>query len=404
MGLPPDLETVMARGQGSRVWDVDGREYIDYLMGSGPMVIGHAHPEVVAAVQRCVADGVQFYQLTEPLLALAETIVQAVPCAQRVKFVNTGTEATFLALRLARAFTSKPKVLKMEGGFHGTNDYAVWGTRHRRAFEPPYAECDSLGVPGVLREQVLIAPFNDIETTGEMVRRHKDELAAVIVEPLQRNIPPKKEFLQGLRQVTRECGVLLVFDEVVTGFRLAWGGAQEVWGVVPDLVCLGKAIGGGHPTGAVAGPAELFQTVTPEAVAEGHFVIASGTFSGNPLSATAGLATLGVLRRPGSYDRLNANGKRLGDGLKRLSHILEIPAYVCQTGSVVDILFTDREVRTYRDTWSADSAKGTKFRHEMIRRGIWSPPGSKMYVSLVHSNEEIDRTLEVAEAAMRALR
>ncbi len=406
MAVPPDVETIFARGEGTRLWDVDGNEYIDYLMGSGPLVIGHSHPEVVDAVQKRVAQGVQFYELSEPLLSLAETITSAVPCAERVKFVNTGTEATFLALRLARAFTGKSKVMKMEGGFHGTNDYAVWGTRNKRpSSQPPYAEPDSLGVPEALRDQVLVAPFNDIETTAALVRKHKDELACVIVEPLQRTIPPAPGFLEGLRQVTRECGVLLVFDEVVTGFRLAWGGAQELWGVVPDLVCLGKVIGGGYPIGAVAGPEEMFRLVTPQAVAENRFVIISGTFSGNPLSATAGLATLAVLKRPGSYERLNANGKRLGDGLKRLSTMLEMPAYVCQTGSVVDIAFTDKtEVRTYRDMWAVDSGKTNRFRLEMMRRGIWSPPGSKMYVSMVHSNEDIGRTLDVAEEAMRAVR
>ncbi|MFQ5872450.1 MAG: aspartate aminotransferase family protein [Dehalococcoidia bacterium] len=402
--LPDDLNRVMARGQGSRLWDVEGREYIDYVMGSGPLILGHAHPEVVAAVQQQVASGSQFYNLSESLVELSETIVEAVPCAERVKYAGTGNEATLAALRLARAYKGKSKILKLEGAYHGTHDYAAWAGRHKEAFEYPYGPADSAGIPDVLAKEVLIGPFNDLDTLSAIIEENRDELAAVIVEPLQRNIPPAPGFLQGLREVTRENDVLLIFDEVVTGFRLAWGGAQEFYGVVPDMACLGKVIGGGYPIGAVVGREEVFYSVTPEAVASGEAVMLSGTFTGNPVTAAAGVATLQILQQPDTYKRLNEKGGRLGDGLKELSQMLELPAYVCQVGSVVDIMFTDREVHQYRDTWSADAERGYNFRIGLMRRGIWAPPGPKSYVSLAHTEEDIDRTLEAAEEAMRDLR
>lgn len=402
--IPTDVNTVFARGAGSRLWDVDGREYIDYLMGSGPMILGHAHPEVVAAVQRRAAEGTQFFQLSEPTIELAETIAGAVPCAERVKFAGTGTEATLLALRLTRAVTGRDKILKFEGGYHGSHDYAVWAIRHRETLDyPRVTRPDSRGVPEALGELVLVAPYNDLETTASIIQRHKDELAAVIVEPFQRSIAPRPGFLHGLRQATKEAGVPLVFDEVVTGFRLAWGGAQERYGVVPDIAALGKAIGGGYPVGAVVGREEMMAPLTVEALRENRHVFYSGTFSGNPLTATAGLATLGVLRRPGAYERLEAAGKRLAHGLRDLCRMLEFPAFVAQEGSVVDVLFTDVEVKDYRDTLTADAERGTQFRLGLIRRGVWSPPGTKFYVSLAHSDEDIDRTLEAAEGALREL-
>ncbi len=402
--LPDDLTMVVARGRGSHIWDTDGKEYIDYLMGSGPMILGHSHPEVVSAVQSQAAEGSQFYSATEPMLELSGTIVEAVPCADRIKYVGTGNEATLTALRLARAFTGRPKILKMEGAYHGTHDSVAWAGRHKEPFEYPYGPVDSSGIPDTLREQVLIGPFNDLDTLTSIIEEHRQELAAVMVEPLQRIMPPRPGFLDGLREVTQRNGVLLIFDEVVTGFRLAWGGAQEFFGVVPDMACLGKAIGGGYAVGAIVGREELFQSVTPESLASGETVVIGGTMSGNPITAAAGLATLGVLRQPGIYENLNQRSKKLGDGLKDLSQMLEMPAYVCQVGSVVDVLFTEKDVKQFRDTWTSDSDKVKRFRLGLMRRGIWAPPGMKMYVSLAHTDEDIDRTLEAAEGSMRDLR
>ena len=403
--LPQELQPIVARGEGSRFWDVDGKEYIDYVMGSGPLILGHAHPEVVEAAEKQAAAGSQYYNLSESMIDLAETIVSAVPCGQRIKFAGSGNEATMMALRLARAVTGKPKIMKMEGGYHGTHDYTAWGGTHKEPFEYPHPPRDSRGIPDALADLVLVAPFNDIETTSRLIERNKNELAAVIVEPVQRNIPPKVEFLEGLRDVTRRCDVVLIFDEVVTGFRLAWGGGQEYYGVSPDLATMGKVIGGGYPIGAIVGQKDLFYPFTPEAAARGELAMYGGTFSGNPASMAAGRATLNVLRRPGQYERLATMGKRLGDGLKELGQMLEIPMFVCQEGSIVDVLFTDQPVTQYRDTWSADADMGRRFKMGLIRRGVWSVPGGpKMYVSLVHSEEDIDHTLAVAEESLRDLR
>ncbi len=403
--LPNEMQPVIARGQGSKFWDVDGREYIDYVMGSGPLILGHAHPEVVAAAQRQVSNSSQFFNLSEPLLELSETIVEAIPCAERIKYTGTGNEATMFSLRLARAFTGRSKILKMEGAYHGTHDYSAWAGRHKEPFDYPYGPPDSIGIPEALGREVLIAPFNDLETLAAIVEENREELAAVIVEPVQRNIPPSPGYLEGLRKITRDNDVTLIFDEVVTGFRLAWGGAQECYGVVPDMACLGKVIGGGYPIGAVVGREDLFRSVTPGAAESGQTVMQGGTFSGNPLSTAAGVAALGVLHRPGQYDRLNFLGKKLGDGLKELSQILELPAYVCQEGSLVDILFIDRPVLQYRDTWAADTDRTYQFKAGLIRRGVWAVPGGpKMYVSLAHSEEDIDLTLQAAEESMRDLR
>ena len=403
--LPDDLQPVITRSQGSRVWEVDETEYIDYVMGGGALILGHTHPEVLEAAQSQLAKGSHFFNLSEPLIQLSKTIVEAVPCAEKIKYTGTGNEATMFSLRLARAFTGKSKILKMEGGYHGTHDYSAWAGRNKEPFTYPYGPPDSAGIPDALAREVLIAPFNELETASAIIEENKDELAAVIVEPLQRNIIPDPDFLAGLREVTKKTDVILIFDEVVTGFRLAFGGAQEYYNVVPDLACLGKIIGGGHPIGAVVGREELFRSVTPEAAASGQMVMQGGTFSGNPLSAAAGNATLDVLSRPGQYERLDTLGKRLGDGLRELSQMLEIPASVCQEGSLVDIMFTDQPVRQYRDTWAVDAERSYLFKVGLIRRGIWAvPAGPKMFVSMAHSEEDIDLTLAAAEDSMRDLR
>lgn len=403
--LPRELQPIVARGEGSKFWDVDGKEYIDYVMGSGPLILGHGHPEVVEAVEAQAGIGSQYYNLSEPMIDLAETLVNAVPCAERVKFTGSGNEATMTALKLARAVTGKPKIMKMEGAYHGTHDYTAWGGTHKEPFEYPNPPRDSRGIPDEIAGLVLAAPFNDIETTARLIEENKDELAAVIVEPVQRNIPPKVEFLEGLREVTSRCGVILIFDEVVTGFRLAWGGGQEYYGVKPDLATLGKIMGGGYPIGAIVGREDLFYPFTPEAASQGEVAMYGGTFSGNPVSMTAGRAALNVLHRPGQYEKLAAMGKRLGDGLKDLSQMLEVPMFVCQEESIVDVMFTDKPVEGYRDTWSADADLAFRFKTGMIRRGVWTVPGGpKMYVSLVHSEEDIDKTLAVAEESLRDLR
>src|SRR5215813_3943377 len=305
---------VIAHGRAGRVWDVSGNEYVDYLLGSGPMIVGHAHPEVVEVVQQVAATGSTFFANNEYGIRLAAEIVEAVPCAEKVRFVSTGSEADLYAMRLARAYSKRDKILKFEGGYHGMSDYGLMSLAPKRAGNFPQPIPDSAGIPKSVRDEVLVAPFNDLETVASLIREHKSELAGIIVEPFQRLIPPAAGFLEGLRKLTQDNGLLLIFDEVVTGFRFAYGGAQAYYGVTPDICTLGKAIGGGLPLAAVAGRADIMAHFDKSAVAEERFLMQIGTLSGNPIAAAAGLKTLEILKRPGAYTQLFKTGRALMDG------------------------------------------------------------------------------------------
>ena len=252
-------DIVIAEGQGGRVRDVSGNEYVDFLLGSGPMFVGHAHPEVVAAVQAQIPKGVTFFANNEQGIRLAAAIVDAVPCADQVRFTSTGTEADTYAMRLARAFRKRDKILKFEGGFHGMSEYSLQSMAPKRPGNFPQASPDSPGIPRSVAGDMLIAPFNDADMAASIIRENRDDLAGVIVEPFQRLIPPRPGFLQALREVTTECGIPLIFDEIVTGFRFAYGGAQEYYGVVPDICTLGKIVAGGFPLAAVTGRADIMR-------------------------------------------------------------------------------------------------------------------------------------------------
>jgi glutamate-1-semialdehyde 2,1-aminomutase len=399
--LPEQHEFVIQRGRGCRVWDVDGREYLDLVMGSGPMVLGHAHPAVVAAVQRQIERGSQFYGLNDVAIELAETIVGAAPCAEALKFCGSGAEATFYALRLARAATGRPKILKFEGGYHGHHDYAMMSVTPARLADFPTPVPDSAGMPEGIERQVLVAPFNDLELTAGIVRRHRAELAAVIVEPLNRMLEPVPGFLEGLRQLTREAGALLVFDEVVTGFRIAWGGAQEVYGVVPDLATYGKIIGGGLPLAAVAGRRDLLELANPRKKGAPDYVYASGTLNGNPLSAAAGLATLAVMREPGTYDRLNATGDLLRAGLRDIAGRLGLPAQVLGRGPLANIYFTGEPVVDYRSSLRSDTRITQQLGRGLLARGVMTNLAAKMYLSLAHGDADIQQALQAFEQVLR---
>ena len=308
--VSPRYAMVIKQARGSRIVDCSGNEYIDYLLGSGPLLLGHAHPAVVAAVLDQLDAGTSYLMINEPAIRLAAAIVELVPCAEAVCFHSSGSEAVFFALRLARAYRRREKILKFEGGFHGMSDYALMSTQWTRApRDYPVASPNSAGIPAAVAEQVLVAPFNDSATATAIIEEHHDALAAVIVEPLQRTIPPRPGFLQALRAVTRHHEIPLIFDEVVTGFRLALGGAQEYYGVIPDLCALGKSISGGHPLGVLCGKKEILALASPERL-DADAVKLTGTFSANPISAVAALACINELRMPGCYDRLALNGAR----------------------------------------------------------------------------------------------
>ena len=394
---------IIAEGRGGRVWDVSGNEYVDFLLGSGPMLIGHAHPEVLSAVQAQIERGTTFFADNEHIIRLAEEIVRAIPCADKVRFCSTGSEATLFAMRTARAFRKRDKILKFEGGFHGMNDYALMSMAPSNPPDFPHAAPDSAGIPKSIESEMLIAPFNDIETTSAIIGRYHDELAGVIVEPFQRLIPPKPGFLEGLRQVTERYEIPLIFDEVVTGFRFAYGGAQEYYGVKPDLCTLGKAIAGGFPLAALAGSEELMEHFDPSASESEGFVPLSGTLSGNPVAAVAGLATLAVLRREGTYERLFEAGHRIKGTLQRLLDEAEIPAQVVGEAPLFDIFFTEDEVIDHRSTLGADKAMLSRFNALLLERGVFKG-ASKLYVSTAHTADDIADTEKAMAAAVDELK
>jgi glutamate-1-semialdehyde 2,1-aminomutase len=399
-------EIVVARGRGGRVWDVSGNEYIDYLLGSGPMLVGHAHPEVVEAVQEQLAKGTTFFANNEPGIRLAAEIVSAVPCAEKVRFVSSGSEADLYAMRLARAYTKRDKILKFEGGYHGMSEYSLMSLAPKRSSNFPQAIPDSAGIPKSVRDDMLIAPFNDLDTVASLVREHQKDIAAVILEPLQRLVPPQPGFLEGLRKLTKENDILLIFDEVVTGFRFAYGGAQEYYGVISDICTLGKVIGGGFPLAALAGRADIMAHFDKGAVGEEGFMMQVGTLSGNPIAAVAGLKTLEILKRPGAYEKIFRNGRALMDGYRQILKEARVEARVSGDAPMFDIVFTAREVTDYRS--SIGDQDTMKRCNALLReRGILKGD-SKYYVSLAHTDEDIRQTLNafadsIAEVArMRA--
>ena len=404
--LPPELSFVVDHGEGPRIVDVRGRTYLDYVLGSGPLLLGHAHPAVVRAVQEQVVRGSTFHWLSEPSIRLAEMVVDAVPCAEQLRFLSTGTEATMFACRMARAFTRREKVLKFEGGWHGFHDYSMIGNWRVPSEAPyPHPGPDLGGIPRGAVDTVLVAPFNDLATTERIATEWRHDLAAIIVEPLQRSVRPLPGFLPGLRDLAERLGAILIFDEVVTGFRLAYGGAQEYYGVVPDLAVYGKALTCGFSLAAIAGRADVMATADPARKGSLDYAGLSGTLSGNALACAAGIAALGELRRPGVYPRLHAIGERMRTGIARRAERLGIPVQVLADGPIAQVFFVDphAELTSDRALRVADGKKGTRFAFECLRRGIFTFPNSKLYVSLAHTDADIDWTLDAMEEALRAV-
>jgi glutamate-1-semialdehyde 2,1-aminomutase len=396
-------EVVLRAGKGGRIWDENGKEYVDFLLGSGPMFIGHGHPEVTAAVQSQLPHGSTYFGNNRHGIALAREIVDAVPCAEQVRFVCTGTEADLYAMRAARAFRRRDKILKFEGGYHGMSDYALMSMAPKNPGNFPRAIPDSAGIPKSVQDEMLIAAFNDLEMAESLIKEHKDELAGVIVEPFQRLLPPRPGFLQGLRKVTQEHGIPLIFDEVVTGFRFAYGGAQEYYGVTPDLCTLGKIVGGGYALAAIAGRADIMAHFDRLAMADEDFLFQVGTLSGNPVASIAGLATLEVLKRPGAYEQVFATGRELMAGLDGLLKQAGIKAQVIGEPPLFDVVFTDQPCKDYRDTLKGDKAIATRFNKLLRERGLMKGE-SKYYVSLAHTREDIDHTLGAWTEAIQELK
>ena len=391
--LPEELDFLVSRGKGSHVFDVSGNEYVDWLMGSGPMVLGHAHPAVTEAVIKAVEGGSTFFTTNERAVELAEVLVNAVPCAEQVRFTTSGTDACFNAMRAARAFTGKEKILKFEGAFHGTSDYALMSLTPPASVEYPQAMPSSGGIPKAIQELMLIAPYNDLATTETIINAHLDDIAAVIVEPVQRVISPKPGFLQGLRDLTKRHNIPLIFDEVVTSFRLAYGGAQEFYGVTPDMCTVGKIMGGGYPLAAVLGPADILSVYDRRASDDDTFVNQIGTLNGNPIACAAGLATLAVMREEGTYEKIHGAGAAIRQALVEICNENGVPVQSCGEDAIFDVYFSEQPVSNYRDTLAADTAMMTRFNTGLLKRGILKG-AQKYYPSAVHTDEDIEKTIQ----------
>lgn len=388
------------RASGSHLWDVDGREYIDYVCSWGALILGHAHHEIVAAIAAQAELGTS-YGITSPLeIELGERIARALPSLERVRFVSSGTEATMSAVRAARAFTKRDLILKFEGGYHGHSDnFLVQAGSGLATFDI----LSSAGVPEAVALLTLNAPYNDLAAVEEIFRAHPHKIAAVIVEPIAANMgvsPPVPGFLEGLRNVTLRDGALLIFDEVISGFRIALGGAQQVYNVTPDLTTLGKIIGGGLPVGAYGGRLKVMEMVAPLGP-----VYQAGTLSGNPLAMRAGLATLPHLEARGFYDALNKKAQRLAEGLRAALAEACLPGQVNVAGSLLTLFFTDRPVRDYATAKTSDCARFAAFFREMLNRGISLPPSQfeALFVSAAHAEADIDATVSAARSSLAAI-
>ena len=396
-------------GRGSRVIDEDGNEFVDYLISSGPMILGHGHPEVNEAVHAQIERGMTFFANNSAGLELAEEICRAVPCAEQLRYVSTGGEADMYAMRLARAFTGRGKILKFEGGYHGMSAEALMSLAPSRLQNFPLPVPDSAGIPSSVGDDILVAPFNDAEFAAGLMAEHADDIAGVIVEPLQRLIPPAPGFLEALREATTRHGIVLIFDEVVTGFRLAYGGAQEAYGVVPDLCTLGKIIGGGLPLAAIAGREDIMRHFDKAAVGAEGFTFQIGTLSGNPLASVAGLKTLEILRRPDAYKTLYACGERLMAAMSDPLTAHGIPHQIVGSPVLFDVVFTGAPVRNYRDIQAGDTKLAAVFNDAVREKGILKP-AAKLYPHLALSEADLAQTEaafiyaagRVAEAASAA--
>lgn len=387
------------RAEGCRIQDVDGNEYIDYVLSWGPLVLGHAHPEVVRAISEAAARGTSYGAPTEMEVELAELVREFVPSMEMVRFVNSGTEATMSAVRLARGFTGRDLLIKFEGCYHGHGDsFLVKAGSGVATLGLP----NSPGVPAALSRLTITAPYNDLDAAAQIFQQHPNAIAGVIVEPVVGNagfIQPLPGFLEGLREMATQHGALLIFDEVMTGFRVAPGGAQEHFGVRPDLTTLGKVIGGGLPVGAYGGRRDIMEQIAPVGP-----VYQAGTLSGNPLAMAAGLAQLRILRDSKPHDQLEALAARLVRGLLENARAAGIPAVGSSLGSMWGVFFTDEPVRNFEDAAAADMELFRRYFHGCLDRGIFFAPSAfeAGFISTAHQESDVDITIERAGAALQA--
>lgn len=395
-GTPPFI----ARAEGPYVYDVDDNRYVDYVGSWGPMILGHGDRHVIAALQQALVKGTSYGAPTEVEVKLADRVVGAVPSVEMVRFVNSGTEAAMSALRLARAYTERDKIIKFEGCYHGHADILLVqaGSGVTTLGLP-----DSPGVPKPAVTDTLVAQYNDLKSVKELFTKYSGEIAGVIVEPVAGNmgvVPPQPAFLQGLRKVTQEHDALLIFDEIITGFRVAYGGAQALYNVMPDLTCLGKIIGGGFPVGAYGGKKEIMQMMAPTGP-----VYQAGTLSGNPVAMTAGLETLKRLQQTDAYERLDALARQLGEGMKHAAESAGIPVYSTRVGSMLGMFFTDQEVTDFKSAKSSDTKRYARYFHRMLESGHYFAPSQfeATFVSLAHEEDHVKQTVTDAAEVFAGL-
>jgi glutamate-1-semialdehyde 2,1-aminomutase len=388
------------RGAGSKIYDIDGNQYIDYVASWGPLVLGHANPRVIEAIKGTMVNGTSFGAPTTQETELAEIIVDAVPSIEKVRMVSSGTEATMSAIRLARGFTGRDKVIKIEGCYHGHVDSLLAEAGSGVAtFGLP--ECE--GIPTDFTRHTLVVPFNDAGAVRQAIEAHPDQIACLILEPIMGNmgiIPPQDGYLSELREITSEHGIVLIFDEVITGFRVAYGGAQSLYGVIPDMTCLGKIIGGGMPVGAYGGKEEIMRHIAPEGG-----VYQAGTLSGNPLAMAAGIAALKALAEPGVYEQLESRASHLAGGLQDATERHGIDAFHSRVGSMLMLFFSNAEVTNADGARTSDTERYSRYFGELLERGVYAAPSQfeAGFVSLAHSEADIDTTVRAANEALSAL-
>ncbi len=388
------------RAKGSQIFDVEGNVYIDYVLSWGPMIVGHAHPKVVAAIKDAAEWGTSFGAPTLREIELAELVIEAYPSMDKVRMVNSGTEATMSAIRAARGFTGRDKVIKFDGCYHGHADGLLVKAGSGVA---TLGIPDSPGVPASYAENTISIPYNDAEVLERVIKKQWRKIACVIIEPVAGNmgcVVPKKKYLHALRALTKKHGIVLIFDEVMTGFRVAYGGAQEHFGIKPDMTCLGKVIGGGLPVGAYGGKAEIMSRISPEGP-----VYQAGTLSGNPLAMAAGIATLKILSRKGTYARLEKRALELETALRDAAKTAGAATKFNRAGTMFCTYFTDKEVYDYKSAARADASKFARFFDGMLRRGIYIAPSQfeAGFISLAHSSSDIDKTAEAAYESFKEL-
>ncbi len=392
---------IVERAAGAHLWDVDGREYIDFVGSWGALILGHAHPEIVAAIQDQAARGTSYGMTTELEIELAERIERAIPSIEKIRFVSSGTEATMSAARLARGFTKRDLILKFEGCYHGHADSFLSEAGSGLA---TLGIASSAGVPEALAAMTLNAPYNDLAAVAKLFAAHENKIAALIVEPVAANmgvVPPVPGFLEGLREITRRAGALLIFDEVITGFRLCYGGAQSIYKIEPDLTTLGKIIGGGLPVAAYGGRAEIMNHVAPLGA-----VYQAGTLSGNPLAMRAGIEVLKKLEKPKFYVELNSKAERFTDRLRIAVRDLRGTAHVNAVGSLATLFFASEPVGNYADARKSDTRRFAAFFRAMLDRGILLAPSQfeALFISAAHTEVDIERTIEAASQCFSEIR